>query len=116
LICVDAKPPRNRFDPYDTKREPSPQEKRRNRVNQSIEERGGDCQIVCIPACVVNDFSGGQPGMTLGLFGNNKIVVLANSRPTGCRSFITDRRELILDLSVGGEKNQVVLAPMEALV
>jgi hypothetical protein len=65
LICVDAKPPRNRFDPYDTKREPSPQEKRRNRVNQSIEERGGDCQIVCIPACVVNDFSGGQPGMTL---------------------------------------------------
>jgi hypothetical protein len=39
-----------------------------------MEDSGGDCQIVCIPDCVVNDFSGGHPGTQLGLFGNNKIV------------------------------------------
>jgi predicted amidohydrolase len=73
------------------------------------------CKIVCIPACMSMDyFGGGKCGYTAQLatvFGN-VVIVVANSDPSGCRSFITDAQGIITH-SFGGNGNRIVLKPLD---
>jgi hypothetical protein len=72
-------------------------------------------KIVCIPACMTADyFDGGKSGYTLQLATSfrNTIIVLANSDPSGCRSFITNSQGVIIH-PFGGHENSIVLTPLD---
>ena len=110
LICLDAHPPRKSRKQYENRGlpDPSPEDERRERVVMCMDRSDKTCQIVCVPACVSNDFCGGQTGQSIEFPCSNKIVVLANSDPHGVKSFITNERGEILE-SAGGEENRVVM-------
>ena len=111
FLCVDANPPNSYVKPFRAQDRAylSPQHYRRDMVSRATAD------IVCIPACAVYDFTGGtagEPGRSIDLFGKNRIVVLANSHPFGLKSFITSRQGEVLDLSMTGPRNEVVLAEL----
>jgi len=114
LVCVDAHPPCGSNGPYKSQglAAPSPEDERRKRVMTCMDKSDKKCKIVCVPACISNDFWGGQVGQSIEFPCSNKIVVLANSEPHGVKSFITNESGRILD-SVGDDENRVVIRPLK---
>ena len=108
LICIDSHTQPERKNPYLSggESEPTPEMKRRDRVLDALRERHCMRKLVCVPACVVNDFSGGRPpGSVSELFGQN-VVALANS-VSSTWSFITNSKGEFLNLGIDGSKNQI---------
>jgi predicted amidohydrolase len=74
-------------------------------------------KLLCIPACMTADwFNCGTLGYQagkgiLGQQASSPIVVLANSDPIGCKSFITDSDGTIAH-AYGGVSNRIVLAAL----
>jgi hypothetical protein len=100
LICVDATPGTRNLT----------ERTRLERLMSRMDECDVTCRIVAVPACISNNFWGGAPGNRLTLPCNNNVVVMANSDPYGqVKSFITNERAEILDCSVGGEENRIVV-------
>jgi len=97
LICVDANPP-TRYPAFHCRLQTV--------VNAS--------DVVCVPAHMAKgNFQDGIAGCEISLIppSSNKRLILANSRPGGINSFITDCNGRILEPTVGGEHNQVVTLP-----
>jgi len=108
LICIDANPQQIR----------APKEfARLEKVISDLGQSDSVWKLLCIPACVANNFSGGKVGqVALDLNRHQKkiIVVMANSDFHDVDSFITDEAVEIVR-SVPGRCNEVEVAELKEL-
>lgn len=99
LICVDAHFPISMAEALRDRRE---------RVVNA-------CRVICVPAHMAKDNLGnGKSGSPVALVHGwtDKILVVANSKADGIDSFITDSSGTIVEPTVCGPQNRVVLLPL----
>jgi len=85
LLCVDANPPGHPLI--------EPQFQRIASVMKKMSKSSAALKIVCVPACIANNFLGGDIGVSMTFPCSDKIIVLANSDPHGVKSLSRMNRQ-----------------------
>jgi len=99
LICVDAHFPKSL--------EESLHDRQERVVNA--------CRVICVPVHMAKgNLGNGKSGNTVALVPGwtDRMLVVANSKADGIDSFITDSSGTILEPTVGGQQNRVVVLPL----
>ena len=106
LICLDATPSPGRSMVSGGRR---PKVDLNARVTQVVQ----GSEILCIPAHMsAQFFNGARVGGTIDPQWKGTRVVLANSDPSGARSFVTDAEGTILRLAIAQDECEVVTIPI----
>ena len=97
LICADANPPKI---PLQCMLEHT------NSMRKRMDKIVDDCDVLCVPAHMnTGNFANGEIGKNTDV---PKILILANSKPDGLPSFITNCDGVILKPTVCGSVNRIV--------